>query len=453
MSLPDSTDQMYLAYGKCINESLVGGTSLGSDRLHIAPLSYQAIPLRSTTNEFYQNYNIYAFGNNIPRDDEPLLSSSGLGYFTAYTTYLANIDLSKGVKLQNPQAVQDAQADVLDKEKQRSKAVKDATESYKDDYLSSRGANSIDAVNNANARWTELLNEEEQKGIIAQLQDFRDRLAKGASQTLAEGYNMQAVIIDPDTVKQVVSGQLTATPTPSLCEPLYALGADLDSVASQWVTSFPAAYPNDRTEYLQKAHSFEFSFEDAATSTWADLGFSTSTHHSGSSGWIFWNHTDETTNTTTTTNVDVTGSDIQGKITLRMWGHQVLDINYGAWYNGNPAATFKDLYASADDSVKKNILEQFKKVLFAYGVEITFKLSKSAWDTVHQVRTDTSTSNNSMSIFGCIYSNDSSSSSSNTTSFDSLKLTSSDNSVTMLAVNDGVPLVLGAIASVFDAGT
>lgn len=75
------------------------------------------------------------------------------------------------------------------------------------------------------------------------------------------------------------------------------------------------------------------------------------------------------------------------------------------WYNGNPAATFKTLFANADPSVRKDILEQFTKVLLAYGVEISFKLSKSAFDIVNQVRTTTSSSNSSLSIFGCIYEN------------------------------------------------
>jgi hypothetical protein len=141
---------------------------------------------------------------------------------------------------------------------------------------------------------------------------------------------MPVVITNPGTLKQVVSGALTATPSASLQEPLFALGGDFDGVADQWIATFPKNYPQDRTEYLKQATTFEFSFEDAASSTWSDLGFSTSTHYSSSSAWIFFSQTDVTTNTTTTTNVNVTGSDVQGKITLRMWRHQTFDINYGA---------------------------------------------------------------------------------------------------------------------------
>lgn len=81
----------------------------------------------------YQNWCIYNFCDTVARGDEPSLDNTGLGYVTAYTTYLANVDLTDGVQLRNPAAIQSAEADVAEKEQLRSQAISAARLSFMSD--------------------------------------------------------------------------------------------------------------------------------------------------------------------------------------------------------------------------------------------------------------------------------------------------------------------------------
>jgi len=65
-----------------------------------------------------QNWNVYKFANTVPRDDQPVLSDSGVPVVTSYATYLADVDISAEVKTDDQKAVADAQKDLKEKEKQ-----------------------------------------------------------------------------------------------------------------------------------------------------------------------------------------------------------------------------------------------------------------------------------------------------------------------------------------------
>ena len=79
------------------------------------------------------------------------------------------------------------------------------------------------------------------------------------------------------------------------------------------------------------------------------------------------------------------------------WYHDLLtnfpNLNPEAW-TGNP-------------SVALDIAEKYTTVIVGYGVEVTFTFAEQALKNLIQARSNAESSNSGVSIFGCIYNNDS----------------------------------------------
>ena len=190
-------------------------------------------------------------------------------------------------------------------------------------------------------------------------------------------------------------------------EPAFSIGGDFDTVVKSWVDTFPSAYPNDRTDFDKNATKITIAVSSSQSNSWESLGYSSSTTTTGSSGWIFWSYTNTQTNEEVSTSVNISRSDFSSDISVSLWGQASFPIQFGAWYTGNPVQTFPTLNAAgkADPNVKANLLQQFVTVLMAYGVEISFTLTQSAYQLVAEAKSSASSSNGGLSIFGSIYNN------------------------------------------------
>lgn len=143
---------------------------------------------------------------------------------------------------------------------------------------------------------------------------------------------MSVITSDPNTIAQVAQGKMPTTTTATSLEPEYDLaGGDFDKVTGKWVDTFPTDYPSPtgRQKFLDGCSSATINFEAFSRSSWTDYGFSTSTTYNETSGWIFWSHTDVSTNTETRTDTKITGFDLQSDITVRWWGAKNFNIDYG----------------------------------------------------------------------------------------------------------------------------
>lgn len=470
---PDKSTLMHLYYAKAIAQLTgVSPDRNSAQRMHVAPLSYSCIPAPTQINQGYTNYNLYLFGRTIPRDDRPVLGEDGSDIVTAYTTYLANIDLSGQVETQNQAALDAAKADYDKKVAAKTKAEREILAEFKESTDDGNGGhvdpetgepitfskwwpgnrpdydNYKTELKAADRRLEELSREALGGGILDQLDEFRKNLELGKTKDkLVPGFNMGASDTIPSTLVKLIEGNPPVA-SPAFYLPQFTLGPSFDQDVLNWAGSFAKLHysPTNREEYLRKCQRTSYSFQKLSRDTWTDFGFTKTIQTSGSSGWIFWSTSSVTAKETDWQDVTVNENDFEGSVEVRMWGFGVYDIGYGQWYTSNPMRTFPKLLSAASANVKEDIREQFRQVVMAYGVEVEITMKQSAIQRIDEARHSAQSSGGSLSILGSIYRSNNSSSRSNSSSFEELHVDTNAGKLTLYA-KPGAPICIAAIAN------
>ena len=84
-------------------------------------------------------------------------------------------------------------------------------------------------------------------------------------------------------VSDIINGQYPAVYPAVFYTPAFSIGGDFDKVVADWVNTFPAEYPEDRTRYDRGRTVTKVSTQDSAIRNWSSFGYSSSTKTRGSS--------------------------------------------------------------------------------------------------------------------------------------------------------------------------
>lgn len=137
--------------------------------------------------------------------------------------------------------------------------------------------------------------------------------------------------VDAPTIAQVSNGSLATNTDPTSYQPAYTIGGNFNSVAQQWISTFPSSYPGNTAAYDAGASNYTILNLTVANNNWSQYGYSSATQSSGSNGWIFWSESSSTTTTTTTNIVDISESDFGTGITVSAWGIGKFPVSLGLW--------------------------------------------------------------------------------------------------------------------------
>ncbi|KAK3939647.1 hypothetical protein QBC46DRAFT_459560 [Diplogelasinospora grovesii] len=461
---------IWAAYAAAI-ATLAGPGGLGLTNLQRFAINKQndfSIPVVPYANQLYQNWNVYQFASTVPKKDVAVLVDSGQNYDTAYGVYLDNVFLQvpndpRGKAQMEAWA---AKLSALRISIQTSKAA------AKKDFATDC-PNGIDPFTNkpttlgeyAAIYYPEIADnmkeiatieavraefEAENSGgaQLARLNTWRGALAKGTNQSSGfVNYNMPVLQAEEDVIVEVVNGTLMANNQPTSFEASYSIGGSFNKIAKNWIDTFPKEYPYDRKRYDQGKSTYSVKTIDITKNNWAQYGYGSKTQSTGSDGWIFWSTKNTQTNTWSYKNVYVNETSFISGITVSAWGIGKFPIQKGQWYQGNPLATFPVLVDSGEMS-KKNITdhvsEQVTSVVMGYGVETTFQLEKTAYERLAGAISTAKSSGGSISIFGSLYGKSDGSYSSTYEPWDNIKQHKEGNTITLLAHNNKVPMILGA---------
>lgn len=136
---------------------------------------------------------------------------------------------------------------------------------------------------------------------------------------------------DAPTIIDVTDGSTSPNDNPTSYSPAYTIGGSFNSVAEQWITTFPTSYPGSTAAYDAGASKYSISSLTTSNNNWSQYGYSSATQYTGSSGWFFWSESSSTTTTTTTNVVDISQSDFGTGITVSAWGIGKFPVSPGSW--------------------------------------------------------------------------------------------------------------------------
>ncbi len=144
-------------------------------------------------------------------------------------------------------------------------------------------------------------------------------------------------ILDADapTVIDVVNGSVLANNQPTSFEAAFTLGGQFNTVAKNWIDTFPSEYPYDRRRYDQGRSTYSIMTINSTDNNWSSFGYSSSTQSTGSDGWIFWQSSSESTTTSSRQTVSIDESSFTRGISVSAWGVGTFPIQMGQWCTHN----------------------------------------------------------------------------------------------------------------------
>ncbi len=142
---------------------------------------------------------------------------------------------------------------------------------------------------------------------------------------------MPALQVQEDVVVQIINGTVLANNQPTSFLPGWTIGGSFNTVAKEWIDTFPKDYPYDRTKYDQGKSTYSTLTVDGTTDNWSEFGYSSSTQTTGSNGWIFWSTKSTTTSTSSQTVVHINQTSFKSGISVSAWGIGTFPIQIGQW--------------------------------------------------------------------------------------------------------------------------
>ncbi|KAK1756490.1 hypothetical protein QBC47DRAFT_445063 [Echria macrotheca] len=423
-----------------------------------------SIPVVPYVNSLYQNWNVYKFASTVPNPTQAVFTDSGQDYDTAYGIYMDNVV----IPVPHDASVQ-AQIDATAKKmadlrvKIREEKAKAEEDYYKDcpNGVDPFTGKPVTQAEYAEAFYPEIADDQktlttlgqvrmELESVIAggaqyaRLVQWREALAKGATQnTSYPNFNMP-VLAAEEAIVQLVSANTTRTNNQATSyAPAWNLGGNFNRVAQNWISTFPPEYPSDRRRYDQGKSSYSSLTIDITRDNWSRFNWGSATQSTGSSGWIFWKTQNKSTKTWSTSVVSINETSFRSGITVSAWGIGTFPLSTGQWLPGNPLRTWPSLVASAPKSVADDVRDQITSVVVGYGVETTFTLEKSAYDAVVGAISSAKEAGGSLSILGSLYGTSDGSSESTFESWANVRTHKENNTVVLLAHHNRVPVVLG----------
>lgn len=143
---------------------------------------------------------------------------------------------------------------------------------------------------------------------------------------------MPVVAVYNGLLSGIAQSDSTSSSAPSQYEPMFQIGdgEDFDTLANQWMDSFPKDYPKNRVAFENGCQKFILKMDSDSSKTWHDFGYTeTTTTHS--EGFLFWSHDVTDVSRSDHDNITTTTENFTGDVEMRVWQYRKFPVTYGRY--------------------------------------------------------------------------------------------------------------------------
>jgi len=453
MSISGAEEAIWRGYASQIKSFLVGNGDLGKDgAVFVTPLTTQGIAAGDWIDPSVTNCQLYRVSDSLMSRDSPVYIPGSGSYFSTVQQYLAYVKLNGKPTQANIIRLTAAQNSFNSANEAYKKAKKAAVVDYKDDPDNSLPFDSWCVRNSPGVltKWDAMqaasgalikIQQEVYGNDATVLNQQINKLVVAQSPTAQPGLNMSVIAQDISNVQANLQasqdGEKPVFPQEGIYyNPLYIL-QNYKALVNDWVIN-----ANN-----MKETSFSFSIEDGKSSQWSDYGFE---HVSTKANFRYWCFLSASASYESTTideklSLDSDSSSISVKVSFK--GLKAISLGTGTW----DVPGLRDKYPTLMDGAPKNIIPDLvkaEKILVGYAPGLEVKFDSNSYHRAAGMLDKQMKAGGRVSFFGFDIGASASGDveRTNTTKYDNVTYNAQNLTITIPAVEDSYPVLVGVLA-------